>query len=167
MEQEIRYLDFEGRRLAYSTYGEGMPIVVGPRWVSHLEEEWADPNQRPFYAELGRAHRVVRFDRVGCGLSSRELDPHNLGFAQTSGPGTALFDASLTGNSNAGPWFPTARPRRGRLGRALSDTEKYEIIEYLKAATYADYPMRAVGRPGPLPCQNDPNWAMAIQGQAK
>ena len=75
MEQEIRYLDFEGRRLAYSTYGDGPPIVVGPRWVSHLEEEWDDPNQRPFYAELARTHRVVRFDRIGCGLSSRELDP--------------------------------------------------------------------------------------------
>jgi pimeloyl-ACP methyl ester carboxylesterase len=75
MEQEISYLDFEGRELAYSTYGDGPPIVVGPRWVSHLEEEWADPNQRPFYAELGRSHRVVRFDRIGCGLSSRELQP--------------------------------------------------------------------------------------------
>ncbi len=75
MEQEIRYLDFEGRRLAYSTYGEGPPLVVGPRWVSHLEEEWADPDQRPFYAELARTHLVVRFDRIGCGLSSRELDP--------------------------------------------------------------------------------------------
>src|SRR5207244_12616516 len=74
-EQEIRYLDFEGRRLAYSTYGEGPPIVVGPRWVSHLEEEWADADQRPFYAELARTHRVVRFDRIGCGLSSRELGP--------------------------------------------------------------------------------------------
>jgi pimeloyl-ACP methyl ester carboxylesterase/DNA-binding CsgD family transcriptional regulator len=76
MEQEIRYLDFEGRRLAYSTYGEGPPIVVGPRWVSHLEEEWADPDQRPFYAELARTHSVVRFDRIGCGLSDRLLDPH-------------------------------------------------------------------------------------------
>ncbi len=75
MEQEIRHLDFESRRLAYSTYGEGPPIVVGPRWVSHLEEEWADADQRPFYAELGRTHRVVRFDRLGCGLSSRELEP--------------------------------------------------------------------------------------------
>ncbi len=74
MEQEIRYLDFEGRQLAYSTYGEGPPMVVGPRWVSHLEEEWADPNQRPFYAELARTHQLVRFDRIGCGLSSRELD---------------------------------------------------------------------------------------------
>ena len=75
VEQEIRYLDFEGRRLAYSTYGDGPPMVVGPRWVSHLEEEWADANQRPFYAELARTHQVVRFDRIGCGLSSRELDP--------------------------------------------------------------------------------------------
>jgi mono/diheme cytochrome c family protein len=100
-------------------------------------------------------------------FGSRELDPHKLGFAQTSGPGTALFDVSLTGNSNAGHWFTNDRTRRGRIGRALSDSEKYEIIEYLKAATYADYPMRAVGRPGPLPCQNDPNWAMHIQQQTK
>jgi pimeloyl-ACP methyl ester carboxylesterase/DNA-binding CsgD family transcriptional regulator len=75
MEQEIRYLDFEGRRLAYSTYGDGRPIVVGPRWVSHLEEEWEDVDQRPFYGELARTHRVVRFDRIGCGLSDRDLDP--------------------------------------------------------------------------------------------
>jgi pimeloyl-ACP methyl ester carboxylesterase/DNA-binding CsgD family transcriptional regulator len=75
VDQEIRYLDVEGRRLAYSTYGDGPPIVMGPRWVSHLEEEWDDPNQRPFYAELARTHRVIRFDRIGCGLSSRELDP--------------------------------------------------------------------------------------------
>jgi pimeloyl-ACP methyl ester carboxylesterase/DNA-binding CsgD family transcriptional regulator len=75
MDQEIRYLDVGGRQLAYSTYGEGPPIVIGPRWVSHLEEEWADPNQRPFYAELARTHQVVRFDRLGCGLSSRELEP--------------------------------------------------------------------------------------------
>ncbi len=75
MEQEIRFIDFEGRRLAYATYGEGPPMVIGPRWVSHLEEEWSDPIQRTFYAELGKTHRVIRFDRVGCGLSSRELEP--------------------------------------------------------------------------------------------
>jgi pimeloyl-ACP methyl ester carboxylesterase/DNA-binding CsgD family transcriptional regulator len=75
MEQEIHALELDGKRVAYSTYGEGPPIVVGPRWVSHLEHEWADPNQRPFYAELARTHRVVRFDRIGCGLSARDLDP--------------------------------------------------------------------------------------------
>src|SRR5438552_7643267 len=75
MDQEIRYLDFDGRRLAYSALGEGPPIVFGPRWVSHLEEEWADVRQRAFYEEVARTHQVLRFDRVGCGLSSRELEP--------------------------------------------------------------------------------------------
>jgi pimeloyl-ACP methyl ester carboxylesterase/DNA-binding CsgD family transcriptional regulator len=75
MDHDIRFLEFEGRRLAYSTYGEGPPLVFGPRWVSHLEEEWDDPRQRAFYSEIARTHRVVRFDRIGCGLSSRELDP--------------------------------------------------------------------------------------------
>jgi pimeloyl-ACP methyl ester carboxylesterase/DNA-binding CsgD family transcriptional regulator len=75
MDQDIRFLDFEGRRLAYSSVGEGPPIVFGPRWVSHLEEEWDDPLQREFYGEFARSHRVLRFDRIGCGLSSRELEP--------------------------------------------------------------------------------------------
>ena len=75
MDQEIRYLDVDGRRLVYSTYGEGPPLLVGPRWVSHLEEEWADADQRPFYLQLARTHQVVRFDRLGCGLSDRLLDP--------------------------------------------------------------------------------------------
>ncbi|MFZ1879350.1 MAG: alpha/beta fold hydrolase [Gaiellaceae bacterium] len=75
MDHDIRFLEFEGRRLAYSTYGEGPPLVFGPRWVSHLEEEWDDPRQRAFYGEMARTHRVVRFDRIGCGLSSRELEP--------------------------------------------------------------------------------------------
>ena len=75
MDQDIRFLDFEGRRLAYATYGEWPPIVFGPRWVSHLEEEWDDRRQRAFYEEIARTHQVVRFDRVGCGLSSRELEP--------------------------------------------------------------------------------------------
>jgi pimeloyl-ACP methyl ester carboxylesterase/DNA-binding CsgD family transcriptional regulator len=75
MDQDIRFLDFEGRRLAYATYGEWPPIVFGPRWVSHLEEEWQDRRQRAFYEEIARTHQVVRFDRVGCGLSSRELEP--------------------------------------------------------------------------------------------
>jgi pimeloyl-ACP methyl ester carboxylesterase/DNA-binding CsgD family transcriptional regulator len=75
MEQEIRYVEVDGRRVAYASCGEGPPIVFGPRWVGHLDEEWADQEQRSFYLEVARTHRVVRFDRIGCGLSSRELDP--------------------------------------------------------------------------------------------
>jgi pimeloyl-ACP methyl ester carboxylesterase len=75
MDQSIRFLDVDGRRLAYAAYGEGPPIVFGPRWVSHLEEEWRDRRQRAFYTELAASHTVVRYDRVGCGISSRELEP--------------------------------------------------------------------------------------------
>jgi len=73
MEQEIRFCDVDGRRLAYATVGEGPLIVFGARFVSHLEEEWADPQQRAFYEELARTHRVVRYDRLGTGLSERGL----------------------------------------------------------------------------------------------
>ena len=75
MEQNIGFIDFEGRRRAYATYGDGPPMVLGPRWVSHLEEEWSDPGQRAFYREVAKTHQVVRFDRIGCGLSSRDLEP--------------------------------------------------------------------------------------------
>jgi len=80
MEQEIRFCEVDGRRAAYATVGEGPLMVFGGRFVSHLEEEWADPRQRAFYEELARTHRVVRYDRLGTGLSERWLpDPLTAG----------------------------------------------------------------------------------------
>ncbi|HSI97033.1 MAG TPA: alpha/beta fold hydrolase [Gaiellaceae bacterium] len=73
MEQEIRFCELDGRRIAYATVGEGPPLVFGGRWISHLEAEWEDPRARSFYGELARTHRVVRYDRLGVGLSDREL----------------------------------------------------------------------------------------------
>src|SRR5580765_4132888 len=73
MEQDIRFCELDGRRLAYATVGEGPLLLFGGRWVTHLEEEWADPAARAFFEELARTHRVVRYDRLGAGLSDREL----------------------------------------------------------------------------------------------
>ena len=73
MELDIRFCDLDGRRIAYATVGEGPVLLFGGRWVSHLEEEWADPRARSFYEELAGTHRVVRYDRLGAGLSDREL----------------------------------------------------------------------------------------------
>ncbi len=73
MEHEIRFTELDGRRLAYATVGEGPLLLFGGRWVSHLEDEWADPATRSFYEELARTHRVVRYDRLGSGLSERVL----------------------------------------------------------------------------------------------
>jgi pimeloyl-ACP methyl ester carboxylesterase/DNA-binding CsgD family transcriptional regulator len=79
MEQEIRFCELDGRRLAYATVGEGPPLVFAGRWVTHLEAEWDDPPVRAFYEELARTHRVVRYDRLGVGLSDRRLvDPPTL-----------------------------------------------------------------------------------------
>ena len=73
MEQDIRFCELEGQRIAYATVGEGPPLVFGAKWVSHLEEEWDDPLARSFYEELAQNHRVVRYDRLGAGLSDRHL----------------------------------------------------------------------------------------------
>ena len=72
MEQEIRFCDLDGRRIAYATVGEGPTLLFGGRWVTHLEEEWDDPHTRSFFEELARTHRVVRYDRLGTGLSDRD-----------------------------------------------------------------------------------------------
>jgi mono/diheme cytochrome c family protein len=109
----------------------------------------------PTIYDLLSERRPVRF-----WFGSRELDPAKLGFVQESRQGNMLFDASVPGNNNSGHWFTNDLARRGRIGRALTDSEKYAIIEYLKSATLADYPTRTVGRPGLMPCENDPNWAM-------
>ena len=73
MEQDIRFCELDGRRLAYASVGEGPLLLFGGRWVSHLEEEWDNAPARAFFEELARAHRVVRYDRLGAGLSERTL----------------------------------------------------------------------------------------------
>ncbi len=73
MEQAIQFAELDGRRIAYATVGEGPPLVFGGRWVTHLEREWEDASARSFFEELARSHRVVRYDRIGAGLSDREL----------------------------------------------------------------------------------------------
>ena len=73
MDQDIRFCELEGRRIAYATVGEGPPVVFGAKWVSHLEEEWDDRLARRFYEDLARTHTVVRYDRLGAGLSDRVL----------------------------------------------------------------------------------------------
>jgi len=73
MDQDIRFCELDGQRIAYATVGEGPLLLFGGRWVTHLEEEWDDPRGRAFYEELALKHRVVRYDRIGAGLSDRRL----------------------------------------------------------------------------------------------
>jgi pimeloyl-ACP methyl ester carboxylesterase/DNA-binding CsgD family transcriptional regulator len=73
MEQDVRFCKLDGRRIAYATVGEGPLLLFSGRWVTHLEEEWEDPSARSFFEGLALKHRVVRYDRLGAGLSERVL----------------------------------------------------------------------------------------------
>ena len=120
MEQTIRFTELDGRRIAYATVGEGPPLVFGGRFVTHLEEEWDDPRARSFFEDLARTHRVVRYDRLGAGLSDRGLEaPPTLASetrmlaavveASTDEPAT-LFACSCAGLASAS--FARAEPDR-------------------------------------------------------
>lgn len=79
MEQQIRFCTApDGVRLAYASFGRGAPIVKVANWVTHLEFDWESPLWRHWWDELGRGHRVIRYDIRGCGLSDR--DPAELSF---------------------------------------------------------------------------------------
>lgn len=69
----IRFLPFAGRRVAYAVSGDGPPLVAPAWWVSHLELDWEDPGFRGFWESVGDGYTVVRYDRLGVGMSDREL----------------------------------------------------------------------------------------------
>jgi pimeloyl-ACP methyl ester carboxylesterase/DNA-binding CsgD family transcriptional regulator len=69
MDQEIRFLERDGNRVAYALVGQGPPLVFACWWIGHLEATWEDPSFRSFVLALARDRTVVRFDRPGAGLS--------------------------------------------------------------------------------------------------
>jgi len=72
VDQQIGFVEFDGRRIAYATVGDGPLLVLPAWWVSHLVEDWQNDAFREFVEALARRYRVVRYDRLGTGLSDRE-----------------------------------------------------------------------------------------------
>src|SRR5215831_2718099 len=123
MEQDIRFCEVEGKRVAYASIGDGPLLVFSARWVTHLEDEWQLPEVRHFFEELAATHRVIRYDRIGVGLSARDL-PHPptleseaaalgavLGAAAGDDPAT-IFACSCAGLATA--MFARDNPERVR-----------------------------------------------------
>lgn len=75
MEQDIRFCPVGRRRLAYSTVGEGPLLVLPTWWPSHLELDWAQKDSREFFLQLAQHRTVLRYDRIGMGLSDRNVRP--------------------------------------------------------------------------------------------
>jgi mono/diheme cytochrome c family protein len=92
-------------------------------------------------------------------LGSREYDPVNFGYTDNKTPNSAVFDTSVAGNANTGHWFTNDGNRPGWIGPRLSDADKYALIEYLKAASYDNYPSEKRAEMIIMPCQGKIDWA--------
>ena len=72
--QDIRFCStVDGVRIAYSTMGQGPPVVIPPQLVTHLEADLVEGPLADVYEALARHHTLVRFDLRGTGLSDRNV----------------------------------------------------------------------------------------------
>ncbi len=94
--------------MAFEITGDG-PFLVAPAWwVSHLEADAADPRYTRFWRALSDGYTLVRYDRLGVGLSDREVEPADVTLDAELGCLRALLDrlavdrATLVGGSSGG-----------------------------------------------------------------
>ena len=59
----------DGTRLAYSSVGDGPPLVKTANWLNHLEFDFESPIWRGWIRELAADFRLIRYDERGNGLS--------------------------------------------------------------------------------------------------
>jgi pimeloyl-ACP methyl ester carboxylesterase/DNA-binding CsgD family transcriptional regulator len=78
MRQVVRFAETPAGRVAYSVTGSGPPLVCLLGWVSHLELMWEHAEHRRFIEALSREHTVIRYDKVGCGLSDRDRADYSM-----------------------------------------------------------------------------------------
>ncbi|MGZ4277924.1 MAG: alpha/beta fold hydrolase [Solirubrobacteraceae bacterium] len=75
MQQDIRFCTApDGTRLAWTSHGEGPPMVKVANWLTHLEYDWQSPVWRSWLERLGRSHTLIRYDERGCGLSDWDVE---------------------------------------------------------------------------------------------
>jgi pimeloyl-ACP methyl ester carboxylesterase len=72
VDQQIRFCSVAGRRVATAVSGAGPPLLLPSWWTSHVELDWHRPGYRAFVRRLSTHHTVIRYDRLGTGLSDRE-----------------------------------------------------------------------------------------------
>jgi pimeloyl-ACP methyl ester carboxylesterase/DNA-binding CsgD family transcriptional regulator len=75
---EIRFLRLGASRLAYEVRGDGPPLVVPAWWVSHLELDWHTPGVRRFWEGVAENYTLIRYDRLGVGMSDRTVRDSDL-----------------------------------------------------------------------------------------
>jgi len=75
---EIRFLPRGARRMAYEIRGDGPPLVAPAWWVSHLELDWQSTGFRRFWGGVADGYALIRYDRLGVGMSDRTVRDSDL-----------------------------------------------------------------------------------------
>ena len=75
---EIRFLPVGTRRVAYEMRGYGPPLVAPAWWVSHLELDWQSVGFRRFWEGIADGYALIRYDRLGVGMSDRTVRDSDL-----------------------------------------------------------------------------------------
>jgi len=81
IEQQIAFATTsDGVRIAYATTGTGSPVVNVLGWATHLTEGIGSPlyDGGGIVRSFSRAHRYVRYDGRGFGLSERDVSDFSL-----------------------------------------------------------------------------------------
>jgi pimeloyl-ACP methyl ester carboxylesterase/DNA-binding CsgD family transcriptional regulator len=65
----------DGHRIAFAVVGNGPALVLPAWWVSNVVEDWHFRPLRRFLEALAAGRTVVRYDRLGTGLSDRKRPP--------------------------------------------------------------------------------------------
>ena len=106
MQQQIQFVTApDGVSLAVATMGSGLPLLIVPGWISHLEMDWTWPQSHDVFERLARDHLLVRYDKRGTGLSDRDVSDYSLE-AQV-----AALDAIISGLGLRGAQGPQGRSR--------------------------------------------------------
>jgi pimeloyl-ACP methyl ester carboxylesterase len=106
--QRTDFFRVDGHRIAFATVGAGPPLVLPAWWVSNIVEDWKDGRFRRFVDALARSRQVVRYDRLGCGMSDRDRPAETLSLDFEVATLAALLDhlgfdrVSLAGGSFGG-----------------------------------------------------------------
>jgi class 3 adenylate cyclase len=97
----------DGVKIAYSTFGEGQPMVFAPPWVTSLAFVFEDPFLNHFVEQLAQKLRVVFYDKHGCGQSDRDRNEFTLESElldlETVVDHLGLGEFNLFGSSMSGP----------------------------------------------------------------
>jgi pimeloyl-ACP methyl ester carboxylesterase len=159
----------DGGRIAFAVVGNGPAVVMPAWWVSNVVEDWRNDPLRRFIENLAAARMVVRYDRLGTGMSDRERPPETftldfedaalcavldeLGLARLSllgiscGGCTAVhFAASALGSSHArASMIDLVRSHWGLGSRLLADIFGPSLVSRGPGCLHRD-PARRSGR---------------------